>query len=56
MEPDMGMDAQLLDGTGLEPPPQFKEEPPESWQVCHIYYTYTYSRLFPMNICIKVSE
>ncbi|XP_026724959.1 transcription initiation factor TFIID subunit 1 isoform X4 [Trichoplusia ni] len=32
MEPDMGMDSQLLDGTGLEPPPQFKEEPPESWQ------------------------
>ncbi|CAH0579290.1 unnamed protein product [Chrysodeixis includens] len=31
METDMGMDAQLLEGTGLEPP-QFKEEPPESWQ------------------------
>ncbi|KAH9633342.1 hypothetical protein HF086_004056 [Spodoptera exigua] len=32
MEPDMGMDQQMMGGTGLEPPPQFKEEPPENWQ------------------------
>lgn len=30
----MGMDhQQMMGSTGLEPPPQFKEEPPENWQV-----------------------
>ena len=39
MEPDMGnmgnmgMEQQMMGNTGLEPPPQFKEEPPENWQV-----------------------
>ncbi|XP_050560992.1 transcription initiation factor TFIID subunit 1 isoform X2 [Spodoptera frugiperda] len=32
IEPDMGMDQQMMGSTGLEPPPQFKEEPPENWQ------------------------
>ncbi|XP_022830703.1 transcription initiation factor TFIID subunit 1 isoform X5 [Spodoptera litura] len=32
MEPDMGMDQQMMGTAGLEPPPQFKEEPPENWQ------------------------
>ncbi|XP_047024271.1 transcription initiation factor TFIID subunit 1 isoform X5 [Helicoverpa zea] len=32
IEPDMGLEPQMLGGTGLEPVPQFKEEPPENWQ------------------------
>lgn len=32
MEADMGMDTPMMESTSLEPP-QFKEEPPENWQV-----------------------
>ncbi|XP_030020533.1 transcription initiation factor TFIID subunit 1 isoform X3 [Manduca sexta] len=32
MEHDMGMDQQMMETGHLEPPPQFKEEPPENWQ------------------------
>nr|XP_049699918.1 transcription initiation factor TFIID subunit 1 isoform X5 [Helicoverpa armigera] len=32
IEPDMGLEPQMLSSTGLEPVPQFKEEPPENWQ------------------------
>ena len=42
----MGMEPQMLGGTGLEPPPQFKEEPPESWQVSNYYLIYYKTRFF----------
>ncbi|XP_075973606.1 TATA-box binding protein associated factor 1 isoform X2 [Anticarsia gemmatalis] len=33
IEPDMAIDPPMpMDTAGLEPPPQFKEEPPENWQ------------------------
>ncbi|XP_049868741.1 transcription initiation factor TFIID subunit 1 isoform X3 [Pectinophora gossypiella] len=32
IEPDMSMEPSMMEGRSLEPPPQFKEEPPENWQ------------------------